>query len=41
MLAAKSMRFVAEAFFDQHNLFIMVTEKKAARFGHRIRVAVS
>jgi hypothetical protein len=33
--------FVAEAFFNQHNLLIMVTEKKAARFGRRIRVAVS
>ena len=33
--------FVAGAFFNQHNLFVMVTEKKAARFGRRIRVAVS
>jgi hypothetical protein len=33
--------FIAEAFFNQHNLFVMVTEKKAARFGRRIRVAAS
>ena len=33
--------FVAEAFFNRHNLFVMVTERKAARFGIRIRVAVS
>lgn len=31
--------FIAEAFHNQYNLFVMVTEKKAARFGRRIRVA--
>jgi hypothetical protein len=33
--------FVAEAFFSQHNLFIMVTQKKAARFDRRARAAAS
>jgi len=33
--------FVAEAFYNQHNLFVLVAEKKAARFGRRIRVAAS
>jgi hypothetical protein len=33
--------FTAEAFYNQHNLFVMVTEKKAARFGRRIRIAAS
>ena len=33
--------FIAEAFFNRHNLFVIVTEKKAARFGRRIRVAAS
>ncbi len=33
--------FVAEAFFNRHNVFVMVTEKKAARFGRRVRVAAS
>jgi hypothetical protein len=33
--------FIAEAFFNQHNLFIMVTGKKAARFGRRVRVVAS
>ena len=33
--------FIAEAFFNRHNLFVMVTEKKAARFGRRIRIAAS
>ena len=33
--------FVAEAFFNQHNLFVIVAEKKAARFGRRSRVAAS
>lgn len=33
--------FVAEAFFNQHNLFVMFTEKKAARFGRPVRVAAS
>ncbi len=32
---------VAEAFYNRHNLFVMVTEKKAARFGRRVRVAAS
>jgi hypothetical protein len=31
--------FIAEAFYNGHNLFVMVTEKKAARFGRRVRVA--
>jgi hypothetical protein len=33
--------FIAEAFFNQHNLFITVTEKKTARFGRRLRVVAS
>jgi len=33
--------FIAEAFFNRHNLFVMVTAKKAARFGRRIRVVAS
>ena len=33
--------FVAEAFYNQHNVFVMVAEKKAARFGRRVRVAAS
>jgi hypothetical protein len=33
--------FIAEAFFNQHNLPVMVTEKKAARFGRRVRIAAS
>lgn len=33
--------FVAEAFYNQHNLFVQVAEKKAARFGRRIRIAAS
>lgn len=33
--------FVAEAFHNRYNLFVMVTEKKAARFGIRVRVAGS
>jgi hypothetical protein len=33
--------FNAEAFYNRHNLFVMVTEKKAARFGRRIHVAAS
>jgi hypothetical protein len=30
--------FVAEAFFNQHNLFVMVTERRATRFGRRVRI---
>jgi hypothetical protein len=33
--------YSAEAFYNRHNLFVMMTEKKAARFGRRIRVAAS
>ncbi len=33
--------FIAEAFYNQHNLFVMVAEKKAARFGRRIHIAAS
>jgi hypothetical protein len=33
--------FIAEAFYNGHNLFVMVTGKKAARFGRRVRVAAS
>jgi hypothetical protein len=33
--------FIAEAFYNQHNLFVLVTEKKASRFGRRIRIAAS
>jgi hypothetical protein len=28
-------------FFNQNNLFMMVTEKKSARFGRRLRVVAS
>lgn len=30
--------FAAEAFFNQHNLFVMLTERRAARFGRRVQV---
>jgi hypothetical protein len=33
--------FVAAAFFNRHTLFVMVTAKKAARFGRRIRGVAS
>jgi len=33
--------FIAEAFYNQHNLFVMVAEKKATRFGRRIHIAAS
>jgi hypothetical protein len=33
--------FVAEAFYNQHNVLIMVAERKAVRFGRRIRIAAS
>ncbi len=33
--------FAAEAFYNHRNLFVMVTEKKAAQFGRRVRVAAS
>ena len=33
--------FIAEALYNGHNLFVMVTGKKAARFGRRVRVAAS
>jgi hypothetical protein len=33
--------FSAEAFYNRYNLFVMVTEQKAARFGRRIRIAAS
>ena len=33
--------FVAEAFYNQHNLFVLVAAKKAARFGRRVRIAAS
>jgi hypothetical protein len=32
---------VAEAFFNQHNLLVMVSETKARRFGRRVRIAAS
>lgn len=31
--------FVAEAFYNRHNVLIMMSEQKARRFGRRIRVA--
>jgi len=40
-LTAEGRLFSAEAFYNQHNLFVMITEKKAARFGRRIRVEAS
>lgn len=33
--------FIAEAFYNRHNVFVMVTAKKAARFGRRVRIAAS
>lgn len=33
--------FIAEAFFNQHNLLVLVTQKKAARFGRRVRAVAS
>lgn len=33
--------FAVEAFYNHHNVFVMVTEKKAARFGRRVRIAAS
>lgn len=33
--------FIAEALYNGHNQFVMVTGKKAARFGRRVRVAAS
>ncbi len=33
--------FIAEAFYNQHNLFVFAAERKAARFGRRIRIAAS
>lgn len=32
---------VAEAFFNRHNLFVMLTAKNATRFGRRIRTVAS
>jgi hypothetical protein len=29
--------FVAEAFYNRHNVFVLIAEKKAARIGRRIR----
>lgn len=40
-LGGEPRDFIAGAFYNRHNLFGMVTEKKAARFGRRIRVAAS
>lgn len=37
-LRGERRHFVAEAFFNQHNLFVMVTERRATRFGRRVRV---
>ncbi len=37
-LRGERRQFVAEAFFNQHNLFVMVTERRARRLGRRIRV---
>ena len=36
-LRGERRAFVAEAFFNRHNLFVMLTAKKLARFGLRIR----
>lgn len=40
-LSGEPREFVAEAFFNQHNLLVMFSEKKARRFGRRVRIAVS
>jgi hypothetical protein len=37
-LRGERRQFVAEAFFNQHNLFVMVTEPRARRLGRRVRV---
>ncbi len=40
-LVGERCAFIAEAFFNRHNVFVMVTERKAARFGRRVRAAAS
>ncbi len=40
-LRGERRAMVAEAFFNRHNLFVMLTAKKAARFGRRIRTVAS
>jgi hypothetical protein len=40
-LRGEPREFVAEAFFNQHNLLVMVSEKRARRFGRRVRVEAS
>lgn len=40
-VSGERLPFIAEAFYNRHNLFIMVTVKKASRFGRRVRVEAS
>jgi hypothetical protein len=37
-LRGDGRHFLAEAFFNQFNVFVMVTERRAARLGRRVRV---
>lgn len=40
-LRGERKEFVAQAFFNQHNLLIMVSKRKATRFGRRVRAEAS
>jgi hypothetical protein len=40
-LRGERRALVAEAFFNRRNLFVMLTARKAARFGRRIRTVAS
>jgi hypothetical protein len=40
-LAGEFQPFVAEAFFNQHNLFIMLSARNARKFGRRVRLRVA
>jgi hypothetical protein len=40
-LAGKQTRFIAEAFFNQYNVFVMCSERRRIRKGRRIRVQAS
>lgn len=39
--AGEPRRFIAEAFFNQYSVFLMLVERRAARFGRRVRVAAA
>lgn len=40
-LGGDPRRFIAEAFFNQYSVFLMLIERRAARFGRRVRVAAA